>query len=260
MLTRTHIAHQAWPIGGSPRLSLALPARKQRGLSIVELLVGVAIGLLVVAGAALVASSQLAENRRLLLEAQIQQDLRAAADIITRQVRRSGAMDNPAIYIWDESATSPALPLVMDDATPTAGPDDKVAFRFSRGPYTIYGSTGGPRGFQLSGTALGVLMPQTGIFQELTDHNSIRIDSFTVTPRHVDEPTPAAPGPQRLPCPTACPTGSFDSCWPLVRVREFVVDIQATAVHDSAVKRSLQTVIQPRNNELLHNGTTLCPT
>jgi type IV pilus assembly protein PilW len=41
--------------------------RGQRGLSIVELMVGVAIGLFVVAGAAMLLSTQLSDNRQLLL-------------------------------------------------------------------------------------------------------------------------------------------------------------------------------------------------
>ena len=64
--------------------------RAHRGMSLVELMVGITVGLLVVAGASLLVSSQLSENRRLLLETQVQQDLRATADIIARQLRRSG--------------------------------------------------------------------------------------------------------------------------------------------------------------------------
>ena len=63
----------------------------QRGLSIVELMVGIAIGLIIVAAASLLMSGQLNENRRLLAETQLQQDLRAASDIITRELRRIGA-------------------------------------------------------------------------------------------------------------------------------------------------------------------------
>jgi len=62
----------------------------QQGLSLVELMVGITIGLFVVAAASLVVSNQLFDNRRLLLETQLQQDLRATMDIITRQLRRAG--------------------------------------------------------------------------------------------------------------------------------------------------------------------------
>ena len=74
----------------------------QAGLSIVELMVGVAIGLVIVAAAALLMTGQLVENRRLLVETQLQQDLRGAADIITRELRRAGTgQDTEALdTIW----------------------------------------------------------------------------------------------------------------------------------------------------------------
>ena len=68
---------------------------RMRGLSLVELMVGVAVGLFVVAAAALMASGQLSDNRRLLLETQLQQDLRATVDIVTRELRRTGYWASP---------------------------------------------------------------------------------------------------------------------------------------------------------------------
>jgi type IV pilus assembly protein PilW len=64
--------------------------RRQFGLSIVELLIGIAVGLFVLAGATMVVSNQIADNKRLLLETQVQQDMRTAMDVIVRDVRRSG--------------------------------------------------------------------------------------------------------------------------------------------------------------------------
>lgn len=68
----------------------AFAMARQRGLSLVELLVGISVGLFVLAGATLLLSTQLGDNRRLLLETQLQQDLRATMDIITRELRRAG--------------------------------------------------------------------------------------------------------------------------------------------------------------------------
>ena len=57
-------------------------------------MVGVTLGLFVVAAAALMVSTQLGENRRMLLESQLMQDLRAASDIITRDLRRASYTTN----------------------------------------------------------------------------------------------------------------------------------------------------------------------
>ena len=64
--------------------------RALRGLTLVELLVGLALALLVAAGGAALLTSQLREHRALVLESRLMQDLRTAADLIARDLRRAG--------------------------------------------------------------------------------------------------------------------------------------------------------------------------
>jgi prepilin peptidase dependent protein B len=66
--------------------------RHQHGLSIVELMVGLALGLLVVAAALLALTHHLRENRSLLMEARLMQDLRTTSDLIARDLRRAGPL------------------------------------------------------------------------------------------------------------------------------------------------------------------------
>src|SRR4051812_42106673 len=97
-----------------------LPSRKSRqsGLSLVELMVGVAVGLFVVAGATMAVANQLGDNRRLMLETQIQQDLRAAADLIARDIRRAGYWGRAESGIWSPAAAPVANPYTsLDDVT-----------------------------------------------------------------------------------------------------------------------------------------------
>ena len=84
--------------------------QRPRGLSLVELLVCIAVGMFVVASAAMLVSTQLNDNRKLLLETQVQQDLRAAADIITRELRRAGHWNNAASFVWTTSGASALNP------------------------------------------------------------------------------------------------------------------------------------------------------
>ena len=84
--------------------------RRQRGLSLVELMVGIAIGLLVVAAAATLMSTQLNDNRRLLLETQVNQDLRAAMDIVTRDLRRAGHWSSAELAIWSAASAQQKNP------------------------------------------------------------------------------------------------------------------------------------------------------
>lgn len=219
--------------------------RQQAGLSLVELMVGIAVGMLVVAGAAMLTANQLADNRRMLLEAQVQQDLRASADVITREVRRSGSRQNPELFIWAPTADGQDAG-TMDDATPaTGGVADQVMFR-----YTRTGVGGGQLGYRLNGTRVQARMTTPNTWVDLTDTKAMTVNSFTVEQRHAEIPTPAAPEPDRLPCPKLCPDGT-NSCWPLLRVRTFEIAVTATSTSDAAVKRSLRTMSRPRNDQLL---------
>lgn len=58
------------PVGRVQRSRAA--RRSDRGFTIVELMIGIAVGLFVVSGAALMFTSHLDDNRRLILETQIQ--------------------------------------------------------------------------------------------------------------------------------------------------------------------------------------------
>lgn len=219
--------------------------KQQTGLSLVELMVGIAVGMLVVAGAAMLTANQLSDNRRLLLEAQVQQDLRASADVITREVRRSGSRQNPEQFIWTPT-TSGQDAGTMDDVTPASGgTTDQVLFRYMRS-----GVGGGQLGYRLNGSRVQARMTTPISWIDLTDTKAMTVNSFTVDQRHAEIPTPAAPEPDRLPCPKLCPDGT-NACWPLLRVRTFEVAVTATSTSDAAVKRILRTVTHPRNDQLL---------
>ena len=207
--------------------------QRPRGLSLVELLVGIAVGMFVVASAAMLVSTQLNDNRKLLLETQVQQDLRATADIITRELRRAGHWNNAASFVWTASGASALNPYSV--VTTNAGPPAEVGFKYWR-----QANESGPFGFKQDGNVLKTLLGAGG-WQELTDGNTLRITALSITPH--DGPS------TRLPCPKACPLpGGGEGCWPTLTVRELDVDISGEAASDPSVKRSLRTVVRLRND------------
>lgn len=211
----------------------------QRGLSIVELLVGIAVGLFVVAATAMLASTQMSENRRMLLEAQVQQDLRATADIITRELRRSGLWQLADSLIWSPGSPPPAPnPHLL--VTPSAGSATQVGYQYHR-PTGVSAATG----FRLNSGVIQSDSLTPGTWQALTDGRTLNVTAFTVTARHVDGPELSAV--PRLPCPKLCSDGSTD-CWPTLRVREFQIDITGQAVNDPAVQRSVRTIVRLRTD------------
>jgi type IV pilus assembly protein PilW len=227
-----------------------------RGMTLVELMVGVAVGLFVVAAAALMTSSQLTDNRRLLLETQLQQDLRAAADLVTRDLRRTGFWGNNAYKGIPRPIPAPTDTVINNpfaSVLPTGGVPSpaQILYRYLRS------SGSADFGFRLD--ANGVVQAcQSDLttggcsagWQDLTDGNTMKVDDFSVL----------APSPNRatntdlirLPCPNLCPLApppGMDAtyCWPTVGSQALSVRIKAEARTDAAVVRELVTGVHARN-------------
>lgn len=225
-----------------------LPLRAQRGVSLVELMVGITVGLFVVAAAAMLVGSQLTENRRLLLETQLQQDLRSSADIVARELRRAGYWNQSQQGIWTPTGAPVPNPRAAVDM-PAA---NEVRYTYNRGP----GQTG-PYGFKLNTStgSIQTLLAAAG-WQDLTDRNTLRITGLTINPVNSTVP---------LPCPKACPApAGAQDCWPQMVIRSFDVTIAGQAVHDAAVRRTLTTNVRLRNDLVVPDrsnpaSTQYCP-
>ena len=222
--------------------------RAQRGMSLVELMVGITAGLFVVAAAATLMTNQLSDNRRLLVEMQIQQDLRASMDIITRQLRRAGAVTVFDAQTGLGTATgNGGSRSAFAAVTPAAGVSSEVNFAFYRGPSdaVLYG-------FKLEADAIKTLVGAG--WQELTDINVMRVTGFTVTPVVANSVV--------LPCPKLCADGTA-ACWPKLLVRDYTVDITAVARNDATVRRTMSSTVRLRNDLVQFNGvgalSPICP-
>lgn len=240
------------------------PRRRVRGLSLVELMVGIAVGMFVVAAAALLTSSQLSDNRRLLMETQMQQDMRWAADAVTRELRRAGAMGNQAgggLLAWPDGT---GLVATIDRRTQlqsvivTGGSQGRVDF--TRADARAQLRPGAPPisefEYHLRLGNDGVLWSKTagGSEQQVTDAATLEIRSLEIVPEQ--EPTIV------LPCPKACPGADPDACWPTVGVRSYTVTIVGRARRDASIERTLTTRVTLRNDALaFNNGSSdVCPT
>lgn len=228
----------------------------QRGMSLVELMVGIAVGMIVVAGAAMLAASQMSDNRRLVAEMQVLQDLRATADIVSRELRRAGAQLAPESVVWTSEDHVGVDPGLQDNIfVTTAGGTQTISFRYGRS-----GTTGGALGFRSGSGKISTRMPAlAGTFQDLTDTRTMTINSMDITSQLALEPTPDAPEPQGIPCPKLCAGGKTD-CWPRMRVRQYTLDITGTSTLDPTVTRTLSTTVRVRADEfVLGAGAAICP-
>jgi type IV pilus assembly protein PilW len=215
-------------------------------MSLVEMLVGVTVGLLIVAGAATLASTQWVENRRLLLEAQVRQDLRAAADLVSRELRRAGLChQRPRPWCGREPGASAPSPNPEGRAEP--GPWQRcrhLPLRPTQRPAT------GRFGYQLQSYTLRQRIGASA--QDLTDPQTRRVTTFNVDLQPV--------GSVQLACPRLCSDGSQD-CWPTWTLTDALITITGQAVSDATVSYTVVSRVRLRNDGVSFkvSATEVCP-
>ena len=217
----------------------AIARDAQRGLSMVELLVGTAIALFIAATGAVLLAGNLRENRSLLLEARLVQDLRTAADLITRDLRRAGYWGAATDGVWVAGATGVATnPYVA--VAPGGAASNAVSFRYSRDVTENNLVDGNEQfGYRLRS---GTIEMQLGAanWQALTDAGSISVIEFSVTPTLDDINLQAF-------CATECRAGDA-ACPPRQQVRSLSLVITARLARNSNVTRSVHSNVRLRND------------
>jgi prepilin peptidase dependent protein B len=210
----------------------ALRSPRPRGLSLVELLVGIALGLFVIAAATTLLAAQWREQRQLATEARLMQDLRTASDIVTRDVRRAGA--------WGGAAASgvAANPYAAWDAP--AGGAGPLVYRYTRDAVENGVVDANEQfGLRLRNGSLEIALG-AGQWQALTDAGTLSVTALELVPTEHTLSLEAH-------CAVPCPSGST-TCPPVQRVRRLGISITARSVLDPGVVRSLRSDVRLRND------------
>lgn len=216
-------------------------------------MVGATVGLFVAAGASLMAIRQLGEHRRLTLETQVQQDLRSAADLMLRELRRAGSRQVPERGVW-----APDAALVIANPYARVAPADDAAgpllYSYSRHD----DRRGAPRdpeddrldpivetfGFRVE---RGVLQFRLGArWQPLTDPQTLVVDELDIAlEQHSLELAEF--------CHAPCPP---DADCPHQQLRRFTLALRGHARSDPRIVRSVHVGARVRNDSI--DGA--CPT
>ena len=213
----------------------------QRGLTLVELLVGMALGLLVVAGGALLLTNHLREHRALLLEARLMQDLRTAADLVARDLRRAGHWGDAASGVW--STTQPVRFNPYAAMAPEGAASDAASFGYSRDTTENNLLDSNEQfGFRLRNKAIELQLG-SGNWQALTDATLLAVTAFSIAPSLEEIDLGAL-------CGQPCPVGSL-TCPPRQQVRSLAVQISARALADAALTRSVLAFVRVRNDRIV---------
>lgn len=209
-----------------------------RGFSIVELMVGVAIGLVVVGSAVLLSSRSMVNSRALLADIRVTQDLRAVADLVTRDLRRAGYWGN-AILGTQTTATGSVAPSNPYAAVSTATANT-ITYAFTRDATEDNALAAGEQfGFRLQSGRIEMQTSQ-GTWQPVTDPEVLTITAFTITPTETTLPLGEN-------CPKQCLPGA-PNC-PTVTVRRYDLLLRGQSTRDAAVVRELRSSVRLRNDQ-----------
>lgn len=225
----------------------------QRGISLVEMMVGLTVGLIVLTGAMAMFVNNTVNSRHMLIEARLNQDLRAVADVITRDVRRAGYWGNAitgtkAIGVTTAAATNPYAGVTMTASsigyayskpTLTAGAwveaeDNVLNYNSEAFGFRLYQSA---VQMKTQGSAGGAI----DVWTNLTNPDAVTIDQFTLTPTVVTLPLGNL-------CVTPCLAGA-PNC-PTVNVRSFTLVLNGHSAVDTSIVRRLQTTVRVRGEQM----------
>ncbi len=209
-----------------------------KGWSLIDTMVGLALGLVVCTAGSGLMATHWRESRSLVSEARLMQDLGAAHDLMVRSVRRSG------FGVGKGGASNPYAAL-------TANPSKAGELRFSlsleaKDNHRI--DSHEDLGFRLRDGVLQMLLGDAG-WQAVTDSRIVRITALELQPEVQTLALSAH-------CASACDPSLGAACAvPEQRIRSIKLTLQAQATHNPHVVRSLQSTIHLRNDAV--SGT--CP-
>lgn len=245
----------------------------QRGVTLIELMIAIAIGLFITAITIKVVVDRLADDRIHIAEIRLNQNLRAAADVIARDLRRAGYWEDSLSGIFSGDAAAP-------EPNPVAGIfwSELTALDYAyRRDTTIQSRQFQFRRADVNG--VGVLQfsdvaQDNPVWQDLTDPTlvnildeegkrfSIQVVAPAVTP--VPSDTLSVPGREVelfhfCPCRTLVPIPAdceddvleISDTRPRLVIRQFEIRIPARSVVEPTVERELVETVRVRNDALI---------
>lgn len=225
---------------------------RPRGIGLIEMMVAMVLGLFLVGVGAALLVGQISEQRRRLLEVRVAQEMRGAAALIERDLRRAGYWgaaeraawsagqdplrpDNPYVSIHPASGEAAAAGYAYSRDTSENGVIDnneRFGFRINPGTRALEMRLGG-----------AALVPASGdAWQAVTEPAILRITQLTFR-------TDLSTIDLSARCSLACPTGG-SGCPPTLVLRSVTVDLQGSAAADPAMTRVLRATVRLRADEL----------
>ena len=230
----------------------------QSGFSLVEMMIAVTVGLVVLAGVAQIFASTVSSNGDALKMARVNQDLRAAMDVMIRDIQRAG---------YYSQATATGTGVVASTANPfTLGVNDLqvsgscITYTYDRDNDAAVNDRD-KFAFYLSDGA--ILMRNAGDADSnsctpnsegITDSNRVKITALSiVVTSHCINVTNSPP--------TDCATTAAVNGNILVKPRHVNITItgQPAGDTDGTMMRTITNTVHLRNDLVCSKGSTQCP-
>lgn len=200
------------------------------------------MGLFILAGASAIFVSNITNSRKLLLEARINQDLRATMDLLARDLRRSAYWGNSL-----SGTTSVGGTVLNPYAAVSVTGSTQIDYAYTRDATenNALDITTEQFGFKLNTTTHAIQMNVGGAWQTLTNTDILTIPDtgFTITPTDTAIDI-------RTACAKACTdTLELPSC-PRVQVRTYNIVLTGVSKSDATISRTLRSQVRVRNDAM----------
>lgn len=216
------------------------PARRQRGLSVVELMVAVTVGLVVLSGVTAMLVNSLQAGNDTVRASRLNQELRAVMDLIVRDLRRAGYRGDYASYF----GLLPAGQTFSNTVTISQG-GARLDFAYDLDANGSF-STAEVFGYKHSDTTVQAL--RNGNWITLTDPNATKVTTLTFCFAPSSDPD----------CPSAPPAASqvtITGGTVKVIVKDVRITLTGESVRDASIVRTLSESVRVRNDEVVNPGT-----
>ena len=210
-------------------IELKAPSNTQRGFTLIELMISVVIGLIILAAVLGMFVTMIKSDSDNLKSIRLNQELRAAMNLITRDIRRAGANRNAAV---NSSTTPPTNPFSSTSGTTTratiGGGGTSISFSYDAvadAVTELYGyqrnSTAGTERIE---SCSGSTASGCGAWQPVTDESLVNITALTFTDTTVTEAG--------------------------INIRQITVTLSGQLRRDNTVTRTLTETVKLRNDEI----------
>jgi len=224
-----------------------------RGFSLVELLIGTTIGLWLLLGAMQMIGHHFASYRAQVRELRLNQELRAAADVMARDLKRAGHWDKAlaTLTVGATLADNPYAEVSLEDTTPSS----TIEYAYDRTTPTLPNAFGFRRRVSSDGSGSLQMKNAAGGWQPLTDPAVVNITRMAITPVLRSIPLwtscPCRFRPVRTP---ACEDIALQQLAeaPRVWIRQFDIEIAGRAVGDEVLERVVREHVRLGNGATNH--------